>query len=84
MFNSLFPETPPVIAPKGVLTGVSHVYVVPTGTISPFSPPFCGVISNDPSEQIAIEKSEIWGVGLTIISKSTDSPWQFSVWGVTW
>ena len=74
MFNSLFPEIPPVIAPKGVLTGVSHVYVVPTGTISPFSPPFCGVISNDTSEQIAIEKSEIWGVGLTIISKSTDSP----------
>ena len=59
IFNSLFADTAPVIAPRGVLTGVFHVYVVPTGRVSPFSPPFCGVISNDSSEQIAIEKSEI-------------------------
>ncbi len=51
------------MAPKGELTGVVHVYVVPTGTIDPF--PLVGVPEKAVPEQMVGVVFGIRGFGLT-------------------
>lgn len=73
---------PPVIAPKGLLTGLFQVYVVPAGIIFPL--PFAGDTVNDVPEQIAGgDISATKGFGFTVTVMVNIGPGQEPESGVT-
>ena len=83
ILDSSVPATPPVIAPAGLLTGIPHEYVVPTGTI-PLVPSCGSTVVKVSSLHIVWATSLICGSGFTVMVIVKSSPTQPSaVDGVT-